>query len=157
MKNLMVLGALAACLSLPLSANAMEVSALSETYLKKKLERVAFTVTGTYSDGVTRDFPVAADWDGDGKMDDGILSVSCKDGKVVSAIITPRDAASGLPRGKRQHTPIRIRGSAAATGTQIKGNWDLATMKGTRMSRGAAAAISSPVVLDQGQSNLCPA
>ncbi|MDQ3080406.1 MAG: hypothetical protein M3R03_10485 [Pseudomonadota bacterium] len=157
MKGFAILAGATACLLLPLTAISAGPTALSQSYLNKKLDRVSFTVTGTFSDGVTRDFAVAGDWDGDGKMDDGILSVSCSNGKAVSAVVTPRDPSSGLATGKRQYRPIPIRKRVAASDTQIKGSWDLATLKGAKMSGGASTPTPLPIVLDPGQPDLCPA
>lgn len=115
-----------------------------------------FTVTGTYSDGTTRYLKIATgDLDGDGTNDDGVLRLACSNGAVSSAwIYSPRDAATGMATGKRQHGSITIvkewdapspQMSAWKGGYDVKSNskrttaghagWDLATNKGGRAAK----------------------
>jgi len=51
----------------------------------------------------------AGDLDGDGSPDDAYLKLACTDGKLSQAwyqVKGPRDAASGMPTGKRQHGSV---------------------------------------------------
>ena len=105
---------------------------------------VTFTVTGTFSDGSTRDVTsrmyyvtADADSDGDGKLDEGILTLQCPSGSApptAAFVIAPLDSASGMASGKRQYQPLIVRklpdGSSAPAPT-FKGSWDLATAKGS--------------------------
>ena len=118
-----------------------------------------FTVTGTYSDGVTRYLHIATgDLDGDGTNDDGVLRLACSNGAVSSAwIYSPRDAGSGIPTGKRQHGSVTFvkewgpsapQLATAKASYDVKSNtkrtaadratWDLATNKGGRVGKTTA-------------------
>ena len=48
----------------------------------------------------------AGDLDGDGAADEAIVKLVCVDGAVKEAFLQPRDAASGMATGKRQHAPV---------------------------------------------------
>ena len=53
----------------------------------------------------------AGDLDGDGRADEAYVRLVCVDGTVRQAsymVVNPRDAATGLPTGKRQHNPMTI-------------------------------------------------
>ncbi|WP_293944022.1 hypothetical protein [Sphingomonas sp.] len=115
-----------------------------------------FTVTGTYSDGISRYLHIATgDLDGDGTNDDGVLRLACSGGAVSHAwIYAPREAGSGMATGKRQHgsvTFIKEWGAASPQIAAVKGgydlksgtkrgspgtaSWDLATNKGGRVGK----------------------
>jgi hypothetical protein len=61
-----------------------------------------------------------------------------------SAIKSPRDAASGLATGKRQHQPVGATAAGEPASAErtvpTKGNWDLATGKGARTAGGVNVA-----------------
>lgn len=129
---------------------------------------IVLQATATFSDGTTADrlYAVvsAADVDGDGVMDQGWLRVACSNsamGAVYYAAASPRDAASGLPTGKRQHGSVTITkewgasalsfgktggggGGGGAVGHTV--SWDLAKGTGARStgSGQARAAVKSP-------------
>ncbi len=62
--------------------------------------------------------PAAADYDGDGRAD---LAVAVGDvdgdGRADRSVKSPRDAASGLPTGKRTHKPLPVRAQADESGS----------------------------------------
>ncbi len=121
---------------------------------------VRFTATGTFSDGQMRgmDGYIDRDSDNDGTPDQVMLRVTCAGGAVVSAIVSPRDSASGLPTGKRMHKPFVITKELDRVGgimanddwaTRVQGkpqvaSWDLATMKGGRQA--SVPAVSERVL-----------
>ena len=79
----------------------------------------------------------AGDLDGDGLPDDAILKLVCAAGKLTNAsyVLTPRDAASGLPTGKRQHAPMTIVKEWGAASPQLreqKPSYDVKTVKSAR-------------------------
>lgn len=146
MHELLVLGA-AALVSASALAHAQRQAAGGQ-------EPVTFTVTGTYSDGTTRDitervYHVVAngDYDGDGRPDEGRLTVICSGGRALSATFTSaREAGSGMATGRRQHTPIPIRrsaGSGPQAPQSFRGGWDMAPAKG---GRGSSASSGARVV-----------
>lgn len=125
---------------------------------------VRFTATGTYADGISRVFLVTADIDSD---NDGVsdlydLRVTCAKGAVVSSIVSPRDASSGLPTGKRMHKPETIRATGGimasddwqtrSAGKVIAASWDLAPAKG---GRSAASSSGSSVTLSDVDPAVC--
>jgi len=76
----------------------------------------------------------AGDLDGDGRPDKAILQVRCADGLAVDALIAPRDSASGLPTGKRQHKPIMVVkewGAASPALIQSRVGYDVKKVEGT--------------------------
>lgn len=101
---------------------------------------------------------------------------TCSSSSAVQTIVSPRDQASGLPTGKRQHGPVRVQASqntqslresptrastgattapapsATGTASPSKASWDLAKGKGARV---APAPSSSTGDLDgDGQADL---
>lgn len=79
----------------------------------------------------------AGDLDGDGLPDDAVLKVVCAAGKLTHAsyVLTPRDAASGLPTGKRQHSPMTIVkewGAASPELRELKPSYDVKAIKSAR-------------------------
>jgi hypothetical protein len=78
----------------------------------------------------------AGDLDGDGRPDDAYLRLTCTDGKLQQAsyeVKSPRDAATGMPTGKRQHGSITIVkewGAASPELSKIKPQYDIKTLKG---------------------------
>ena len=120
---------------------------------------VKMTATGAHNDGTTRVIEgfVDIDSDNDGIQDLVDLRVTCAGGAVVSAIVSPRDSASGLPTGKRMHKPFVItkeldRSSPMASddwtkrlqGKPAVASWDLATGKGAREA--SAPSISERTI-----------
>ena len=119
---------------------------------------IVLQATATFSDGTTADRLYAvvspADLDGDGVMDQGWLRVACSNsamGAVYYAVASPRDAASGMPTGKRQHGSVTITkewgasspmfgmkgGSGGAVGSTV--SWDLAKGTGARVAAGGGS------------------
>jgi hypothetical protein len=81
----------------------------------------------------------AGDLDGDGVADDAVLRLACSNGQLTgsSYVIGPRDAASGMPTGKRQHAPVTIVkewNAASPELSQIRPTYDVKTLKGARMA-----------------------
>ena len=102
------------------------------------------TATGTFSDGATRIIDVTAgDVDGDGKADAMQLHVTCAGATVSSSALSPRDAASGMASGKRQHKPftMSVTDSRPMAGVLIA-TYDLKSLKGR-----VASAAMRPVTL----------
>ena len=119
---------------------------------------IVLQATATFSDGTSADrlYAVvsAADVDGDGVMDQGWLRVACTQGAmsaVYYAVASPRDAASGMPTGKRQHGSVTITkewgastlsfgktgGGGGAVGSTV--SWDLAKGTGARVAAGGGS------------------
>jgi hypothetical protein len=100
----------------------------------------------------------AGDLDGDGRADEAFLRLDCAGGAVKSAAIhtvnAPRDASSGMPTGKRQHSPVvfvKEWGAATPELQKLRPQYDVKKMEGAR----AAADGWRPVTL-QGTDGLCP-
>jgi len=77
----------------------------------------------------------AGDLDGDGTADEAAVELTCTAGKVTDAsyVVTPRDAASGMATGKRQHAPVRITKEWNAASPQLsamKPQYDVKKLKG---------------------------
>jgi len=79
----------------------------------------------------------AGDLDGDGTSDDAVLKLSCADGLLSESSyqISPRDAGSGMPTGKRQHgtvTIVKEWGAASPELGRMKPTYDVKTIKSAR-------------------------
>ena len=121
---------------------------------------IVLQATATFSDGTSADrlYAVvsAADLDGDGVMDQGWLRVACSNsamGAVYYAVASPRDSASGMPTGKRQHGSVTITkewgastlsfgktgggGGGGAVGSTV--SWDLAKGTGAQVAAGGGS------------------
>ena len=77
----------------------------------------------------------AGDLDADGVPDDAVLKLQCDRNQLRQAqyLVSPRDSASGMPTGKRQHGSITIVkewGAATPQLLQVKPTYDVKTMKG---------------------------
>jgi hypothetical protein len=88
----------------------------------------------------------AGDLDGDGRPDDAYLRLTCTDGKLQQAsyaVKSPRDVATGMASGKRQHGSITIVkewGAASPQLSKIKPQYDIKALKGNeRMADGWTA------------------
>lgn len=85
----------------------------------------------------------AGDLDGDGRADEAFLKLVCADGAVRQssyAIASPRDAASGMPTGKRQHgsvTIVKEWGPATPQLREIKTTYDVKKVEGSRADKAA--------------------
>ena len=85
-----------------------------------------------------------ADLDGDGLVDERVLRLDCADGTLRSAsfqgeVISPRDTASGMPTGKRQHGAVTIVKEWDAVTPELgkmQPSWDIKKMEGARASAG---------------------
>ena len=89
----------------------------------------------------------AGDLDGDGKADDAVVELVCTAGKVTDAsyVISPRDSASGMATGKRQHAPVKITkewGAASPQLSAMKPQYDIKTMKGNERAADGWTRIS---------------
>jgi len=78
----------------------------------------------------------AGDLDGDGTSDDAVLKLSCADGLLSESSyqISPRDAGSGMPTGKRQHgtvTIVKEWGAATPQLMAMKASYDVKKVEGT--------------------------
>lgn len=84
----------------------------------------------------------AGDLDGDGRPDDAYLKLACADGKLTQAwyqVKGPRDSASGMASGKRQHRPVTFVkewGAATPQLSAVKPTYDVKTLKGARSVTG---------------------
>jgi len=77
----------------------------------------------------------AGDLDGDGAPDNAVLKLVCSNGRVTqsSYALVPREAASGMATGKRQHNPITIVkewGAASPELQKMRPQYDVKTLKG---------------------------
>jgi hypothetical protein len=99
----------------------------------------------------------AGDLDGDGIPDDAVLKLVCADGKLSNAsyVVSPRDAASGMATGKRQHKPITVVKEWGAASPQLlamKPGYDVKTIKTARTAADGWTEISLSKT-----DGLCPA
>lgn len=69
--------------------------------------RTATRATATFTDGTTENVTSSRTASSDQKSVDFFLDID-DDCDGITAIVSPRDAASGLPTGKRQHKPVTI-------------------------------------------------
>jgi len=77
----------------------------------------------------------AGDLDRDGTPDDAVVKLACVAGKLTGASyqLVPRDSASGMATGRRQHAPITIVkewGAASPALQKIRPQYDVKTLKG---------------------------
>lgn len=100
----------------------------------------------------------SADVDGDGAADEAVLSLRCANGKhIASAIITAREAGSGLATGKRQHSPVTIAkewSAVPAEVAKVRASWDLKS--NTKRWMAPESIRGRPIDLEGGD-NLCAA
>ena len=99
------------------------------------------------------------DLDGDGRADLTYLKLACDGGTLRQAyysVKSPRDAASGLPTGKRQHGSVVISkewGKASPQLAKMKAGYDVKTVKA---ARAAPAGDWTPIALGNAD-GLCAA
>jgi len=79
------------------------------------------------------------DLDGDGLADEAVIRFTCANDAIAAAhaVITPRDAGSGIATGKRMHKPITITKeweAASARVAAIRPTYDVKTVKGARVA-----------------------
>jgi hypothetical protein len=81
----------------------------------------------------------AGDLDGDGRADEAYLKFLCADGSVTQAklrgVQSPRDSASGMASGRRQHAPVKFVkewGAATPQLRAMKVGYDVKKMEGAR-------------------------
>ncbi|HKT14088.1 MAG TPA: hypothetical protein VJR87_01640 [Allosphingosinicella sp.] len=89
----------------------------------------------------------AGDLDGDGVRDDAVLRLVCADGRIAqsSYLVSPRDSASGMPTGKRQHAPVTFVkewGAASPQLSAIKPTYDVKTIKSARAAQDGWTQVS---------------
>ncbi len=105
----------------------------------------------------------AGDLDGDGRADDAIVRAACSDGTLRQAeytVVSPRDAGSGMPTGKRQHgsvTIVKEWGPATPQLMAVKPTYDVKTMKGNERRMAADGAVSWTAIALAESSGLCAA
>ena len=76
----------------------------------------------------------AGDLDGDGVSDESIVKLVCQGGAIQNAFIQPRDSASGMASGKRQHAPVTFVKEWGAATPQLraaKPTYDVKKVEGT--------------------------
>ena len=103
-------------------------------------------------EGVSREAPAGpiylkvssnGDLDGDGVADEAVLRITCAAGQLTSAHYTvpsPRDAASGMPTGKRQHgsvTIVKEWGAATPQLAKMRPGYNVKENKGAKLSADA--------------------
>ena len=77
----------------------------------------------------------AGDLDGDGVPDESVMKLVCGDGAIAGAYIQPRDSASGMPTGKRQHGVVTIIKEWDAASPQMRASratYDIKELKGAK-------------------------
>jgi len=89
----------------------------------------------------------AGDLNGDGTADDAVVELVCTAGKVTGAsyVVSPRDSASGMATGKRQHAPVKIVkewGAASPQLSKMKPQYDVKTLKGNERAADGWTAIT---------------
>lgn len=89
----------------------------------------------------------AGDLDGDGLPDDAVLKLQCDGSQLRQAdyLVAPRDSASGMPTGKRQHKPITFVkewGPASPQLLAMKPTYDVKTMKGNERRGAGWSAVT---------------
>lgn len=99
----------------------------------------------------------AGDLDGDGAPDDAVVKLACAAGHLADAsyVLTPRDSASGMPTGKRQHSPVTFVkewGPASPQLAAMKPTYDVKAAKGAR-----TAADGWTQLTVSNADGLCPA
>lgn len=124
--------------------------ALFSSVLLSAAAPTAFTITSvgpsewSSGDAVYQLAVSSGDSDGDGVPDEGILKIRCAAGnQIMSAILTPREAGSGMASGKRQHGSVSIVkewGPATPQLGKLKASWDL--KNGTKRTASAASEVT---------------
>lgn len=95
----------------------------------------------------------AADLDGDGAADQGVVKLACTGATIESAhyaITSPRDSASGQASGKRMHKPMTIVkewGPATPQLAAIKPSYDVKKVEGSGARLAGGEPEWTPVVL----------
>lgn len=99
-----------------------------------------------------------ADVDGDGAAEEAVVRLNCAKGKhIASAILTAREAGSGLATGRRQHSPVVVHKEWSAVPdavAKVRTTWDL--KMATKRSPASESSAGRPIVLEGGDS-LCTA
>jgi hypothetical protein len=118
---------------------------------------MAITAVGGEASGPVYLQVHAGDLDGDGAADDAVMKLVCAAGQISQAsyVLTPRDSASGMPTGKRQHGAITIVkewGPASPQLSAMKPTYDVKAAKGAR-----TAADGWTQVALANADGLCPA
>lgn len=141
----------AAVTMLPIPALALAPETASVASRSAAPAAATLTVTGTFSDGTSRLIDVSSDMDsdGDGAMDQATIQATCDGTHLTHAVISPRDAASGMATGKRMHKPVVF--IAAPIGSKLIATYDL--KKGTKAR--TSGPVSAPVTFAAGQPDVC--
>lgn len=101
------------------------------------------------------------DVDGDGISDQGVIKMVCSKGAAPVTLWrsdSPRDAATGLATGKRQHGSVIFTkewSTPSAAVSAVKYNWDLKSNTGKRMASPSGDGWT-PISLSNGQA-MCSA
>ena len=101
----------------------------------------------------------AGDLDGDGSADDAVLKLDCDGNQLREAqyTVVARESGSGMPTGKRQHSPIRIVkewGAATPELMKLKPSYDVKQLKGNERVAGGGGWSVRALAQAEG---LCPA
>ena len=102
----------------------------------------------------------AGDLDADGRPDDAVVKLVCTDGVVKDShyVISPRDAASGMPTGKRQHAPVTFVkewGAATPQLSAVKPTYNVKKVEGARTRTDEAVTWTAIALAES--SGLCAA
>lgn len=114
-------------------------------------------ISWTRADAGIYELLTQADVDGDGAAEEAVVSLTCARGKhIASAILTAREAGSGVATGKRQHSPVTVTKEWSAVPDEVakvRAGWDLKAATKRTM---APAAGGKPIDIDGGDA-LCTA
>lgn len=141
----------AAVTMLPIPALALAPETASVASRSASPAPATLTVTGTFSDGTARLIDVSSDMDsdGDGVLDQATIQAACDGTHLTHAVISPRDAASGMATGKRMHKPKVF--FSAPVGAKLVATYDLKQMTKARTN----APATAPVTFAAGQPDVC--
>jgi hypothetical protein len=131
--------------------------AMTKTMAMDDWHTLAITSVGGEANGPVYLQVHAGDLDGDGTPDDAVLRLACAAGKLTTAsyVVAPRDSASGMATGKRQHAPITVVkewGAASPDLEKIRPQYDVKTLKGNERAADGWTRISL-----SNADGLCPA
>ena len=116
-------------------------------------------ISWTRADAGIYELLTQADVDGDGAAEEAVVHLTCARGKhIASAILTARDAGSGMATGRRQHSPVVVRkdwSSVPDEVAKVRAQWDLKSS--TKRSMAPAADDGGQAITLDGGDALCTA